>query len=207
MTEPSTAHLFLNDEFLAIIDRSDELTIVELSQKLRSHRLVDLQPRFVAPSPDATLPLPDASFDLVFCLSVLHHIPTVSAQVRELARVLSPGGHMLVLKPIVSLDNWTGPGKLELTKRERGMPLSLLRSILTDERPVVEYEARCDFPVTRRLPRGYDSVWSVSLDRLSSKATAWNYRYHPTSAILKIRPTGAFFMVNKRCSPVSVAAP
>ena len=79
-------------EFLAIIDRIDELTIDEPSQKLRSHRLGDLQPRYVEQSPDATLPFADSSFDLVFCLSVLHHILKVSAQVRELARVLSPGG-------------------------------------------------------------------------------------------------------------------
>jgi glycosyltransferase involved in cell wall biosynthesis len=194
-------------EFLAIIDRIDELTIVEPSQKLRSHRLGGLQPRYVDPSPDATLPFPDASFDLVFCLSVLHHIPKVSAQVRELARVMSPGGHMLVLEPIVSLGDWTGPRKAGLTKRERGIPLSLLRAMLTDEGLVVEYEALCDFPITRRLPRGYDSVWSVRLDRLLSKATAWNYRYHPTSAIQKIRPTGSFLVVTKPRSPESVSAP
>jgi hypothetical protein len=60
-------------EFLAIIDRINELTIVEHSQKLLSHRLSDLQPRYVDPSLDTTLPFPDASFDLVFCLSVLLH--------------------------------------------------------------------------------------------------------------------------------------
>ncbi|HZK75032.1 MAG TPA: glycosyltransferase [Clostridia bacterium] len=193
-------------EFLAIIDRIDELTIVEPSQKLRSHRLGGLKPRYIDPSPDAALPFPDASFDLVFCLSVLHHIPKVSAQVHELARVLSPGGHMLVLEPIVSLGDWTGPRKAGLTKRERGIPLSLLRSMLTDEGLVVEYEALCDFPITRRLPRGYDSVWSVRLDRLLSKATAWNYRYHPTSAIQKIRPTASYFVVIKPCSPATAAA-
>lgn len=194
-------------EFLAIIDRIDELTIVEPSRKLRSDRLGGLQPRYVDPSPDATLPFPEASFDLVFCLSVLHHIPKVSAQVRELARVLSPGGYMLVLEPIVSLGDWTGPRKAGLTKRERGIPLSLLRSMLTDEGLVIEYEALCDFPITRRLPRGYDSVWSVQLDRLLSQATAWNYRYHPTSAIQKLRPTGSFFVVTKPNSPASVSVP
>jgi glycosyltransferase involved in cell wall biosynthesis/SAM-dependent methyltransferase len=194
-------------EFQAIIDRIDELTIVEPPQKLRSRQLGGLQPRYVDSSPDATLPFPDASFDLVFCLSVLHHIPKVSAQVRELARVLSPGGHMLVLEPIVSLGDWTGPRKAGLTKHERGIPLSLLRSMLTDEGLVIEYQALCDFPITRRLPRGYDSVWSVRLDRLLSKATAWNYRYHPTSAIQKIGPTGSFFVVTKPRSPQSVAAP
>jgi hypothetical protein len=114
---------------------------------------------------------------------------------------------MLVLEPIVSLGDWTGPRKAGLTKRERGIPVSLLRSMLTNEGLVVEYEALCDFPITRRLPRGYDSVWSVHLDRLLSKATAWNYRYHPTSAIQKIRPTGSFFVVAKPCLLASADAP
>jgi SAM-dependent methyltransferase len=104
MTQPSTAHLFLCDDFLPIIDRIDGLTVVEPSQKLQPHRLGNLQPRHVDLSPDTALPFPDASFDLVCCLSVLHH-PKVSAQVRKLARVLSPRGHMLVLKPVVSLGN------------------------------------------------------------------------------------------------------
>ena len=79
--------------------------------------------------------------------------------------------------------------------------------MLTDEGLVVEYEALCDFPIRQRPRRGYDSVWSVRLDRLLSKATAWNYRYNATSAIQKIRPTGSFFVVNERCSPASVTAP
>jgi SAM-dependent methyltransferase len=101
----------------------ESLTIIGPSQKLRSHLLGGLQSRYVDPSPDAALPFPDASFELVFCLSVLHHIPKVSAQVRGLARVLSPGGHMLVLEPIVPLGDWTGPRKVGLSKRERGIPL------------------------------------------------------------------------------------
>jgi hypothetical protein len=206
MTEPSTARLFLSSEFLPIIDRIDGLTVVEPSQKLQPHRLGNLQPHYIDLSPDTAIPIPDASFDLVFRLSVLNH-PKVSAQVRELARVLSLDGHMLVLQPVVSLGDWTGPRKAKLTKRERGIPLSLLPSMLTDKGLVVEHEALCDFPITRRLPRGHDSVWSVRLYRLLSKATARNYRYHPVSAIQKIRPTGSFFVVTKRCSPASVTAP
>jgi hypothetical protein len=114
---------------------------------------------------------------------------------------------MLVHEPIVSRSDWTGPRKARLTKRERDILLSFVPSMLSDKGLVVEHEALCDFPIPGRLPRGYDSLWSVRLDRLSSKATAWNYRYHPTSAILKTRPTGSFFVVNKRCSPASVAAP
>jgi SAM-dependent methyltransferase len=39
-----------------------------------------------------TLPLPDASFDLVFGHAVLHHIPNLSAAFAEFHRVLRPGG-------------------------------------------------------------------------------------------------------------------
>ncbi|MFZ2057575.1 MAG: methyltransferase domain-containing protein [Acidimicrobiales bacterium] len=194
-------------EFLEIIDRIGEPTIVEPSQRLRSHRLDELQLRYVDSSPVATLPFPDSSFDPVFCLSVLHRIPKVSAQVRELARVLSPEGHRLAHEPTVPLGYWTRSGNAGVTKRECGIALSLLRSTLADEDLLVEYEALRDFPFRQRPRRGYDSVWSVRLDRLLSRATAWNYRYNATSAVQKIRPTGSFFVVNKRCSPASVAAP
>jgi hypothetical protein len=114
-------------EFLAIIDRIDELTIVEPSQKLRSHRLGDLQPRYVDSSSDTTLPFPDSSFDLVFCLSVLRHIPKVSAQVRELARVLPRGVHARSRADRVSrrLD-WSPQGGAD---RARVQHLSLAPSL------------------------------------------------------------------------------
>jgi hypothetical protein len=67
-------------DFLAIIDRIDELAIAEPSQRLRSHRIGSLQPRYVDPSSDTTLPFPDASFDLVFCRRVPYRIPKVSSR-------------------------------------------------------------------------------------------------------------------------------
>jgi glycosyltransferase involved in cell wall biosynthesis/SAM-dependent methyltransferase len=194
-------------EFLAIADRIDSLTIVEPSKKLRSDEIGPLRPRYVDPSPDAALPFADGSFDLIFCLSVLHHLPKVSVQLHELTRVLAPGGHMLVLEPIVSLGDWTGPRKPGLTKRERGIPLQILRSMLSEEGLTIEYEALCDFPLTRRLPGGYDSSWAVQLDRLLSRATAWNYRYHPATSFQKIRPTGSFFVVAKPAAPVPGDSP
>lgn len=42
------------------------------------------------------LPLADGELDLVFCVSVLEHIPDLAGTVREIVRVLRPGG-MLVL--------------------------------------------------------------------------------------------------------------
>jgi SAM-dependent methyltransferase len=43
--------------------------------------------------------LPDESFDLIFCSHVLEHVPDDAAAMRELCRVLEPGGLSLVLVP------------------------------------------------------------------------------------------------------------
>ena len=130
----------------------------------------------------------------MFCLSVLRRTPTVLVQVRELTRVLSPG-------------DWAGPRKAGPTKRYRGSLLCVIGSMPMVEGLVVQSGALRDFPITRRLPRGYDPVWSVRLGRLLSQAIAWNYRYHPTSAIQKVRPTGSFFVATKPHSSASVSVP
>ena len=45
------------------------------------------------------IPAPDASFDFVYCINVLHHLPSVADQRRafaEFTRVLRPGGLIFV---------------------------------------------------------------------------------------------------------------
>ena len=42
------------------------------------------------------LPFPDNSFDVVFCITVLAFIPDASTAVREMARVLRPGGRLVI---------------------------------------------------------------------------------------------------------------
>jgi len=52
---------------------------------------------------DATaIPVPDASFDLVLCTEMLEHVPEPIRVVRELARVLKPGGRLLLTAPLGS---------------------------------------------------------------------------------------------------------
>jgi SAM-dependent methyltransferase len=47
---------------------------------------------------DATsLDFPDDTFDVVYSFGVLHHIPNVEQAVREIGRVLKPGGELLVM--------------------------------------------------------------------------------------------------------------
>jgi SAM-dependent methyltransferase len=45
------------------------------------------------------LPFPDASFDAVLCTEVLEHIPDPTETLREIHRVLKPGGRLLLTIP------------------------------------------------------------------------------------------------------------
>lgn len=52
---------------------------------------------------DATaIPVADGSFDAVLCTEMLEHVPDPVAVVRELARVLRPGGRLLLTAPLGS---------------------------------------------------------------------------------------------------------
>ncbi len=42
------------------------------------------------------LPFPDSSFDLVFCITVLAFVPDADNAIREMARVLRPGGRLVI---------------------------------------------------------------------------------------------------------------
>jgi SAM-dependent methyltransferase len=70
----------------------------------------------VVASLDAPLPLPDGRFDLVVCALVLTHVPGLSRTIGEFARVLRPGGHLLVtdFHPAAVARGWRtdchGPG-------------------------------------------------------------------------------------------------
>lgn len=55
----------------------------------------------------ARLPFPDRSFTVATCGRVLHHAPDPRRAIEELARVVAPGGRLLVIEPV-------GPANREL---------------------------------------------------------------------------------------------
>jgi len=54
-----------------------------------THHVGDLQ----------AMPLPDASYDTVVCTQTLHHVPDAGAALAEMARVLRPGGRLILSAP------------------------------------------------------------------------------------------------------------
>jgi SAM-dependent methyltransferase len=68
---------------------------LDLSPHARDNPNVDSQVRGTV----ETLPFPDASFDAVLCTHVAEHLPHPEVAFREMARVLRPGGRLLLLTP------------------------------------------------------------------------------------------------------------
>ncbi len=65
----------------------------------------DLEAQFGPERIDVTrLQFEDASFDVVMCNHVLEHVPEDRRAMREIARVLKPGGQAILLVPDVSAD-------------------------------------------------------------------------------------------------------
>ncbi len=48
------------------------------------------------------IPVPDGTFDAVLCTEVLEHVPEPVAVVKEIARVLRPGGRLILTAPLGS---------------------------------------------------------------------------------------------------------
>ncbi|HLC77857.1 MAG TPA: class I SAM-dependent methyltransferase [Candidatus Nanoarchaeia archaeon] len=188
------------DELLPIINKINEIYIVEPSEKLRAQKIGEKKPVYVTPEISGRIKFPDNSFDLVTCFGVLHHIPNVSFVLQEMVRVTKPGGIILVREPIVSMGDWRKP-RSGLTKRERGIPLDFFRRLIKDNNLEIVSERLVLFPLLRRMDfdnhTGGNSRLIVKLDYLLSKMFSWNNKYHATNIFHKIRPQSIFYVLQK----------
>jgi SAM-dependent methyltransferase len=96
------------------------------------------------------LPFADQSVDLVLCRDVLHHVDDADQAVRELRRVIKPGGSVWIIEP-----NGRNPliRILALVRpHERGLlrnSTQSLRRLVTAHFPAAQIEVRQPMPIDR----------------------------------------------------------
>jgi ubiquinone/menaquinone biosynthesis C-methylase UbiE len=86
------------------------------------------------------LPYPDASFDAAYLVAVLGEIPDQPAAMNELARVLKPGGR-LVVGELFGDPHWVSPRSLRARAEDAGLAFERRSG------PAVGYFARFGRPV------------------------------------------------------------
>ncbi len=90
------------------------LSIVFARQKPRRYIQCDLYPSVpnVERVDMLAMPYPDRTFDLVIANHVLEHVADDQAAIREIARVLKPGGYAVLQTPFsaVLTNTWSDPG-------------------------------------------------------------------------------------------------
>lgn len=144
--------------------------------------------RFQQGSVEGRLSFPDASFDKVLCLDVLEHLHKRDEAMREMRRVLKPGGILLLAVPNTE-TTWK--------KRQRSVGLPFYsdpdHKIEYTQDEIREVCARHRFAIQGFSPVVYD-VWYAGLIDLAGgislslyrKLLAWKHRYakaHPEESI------------------------
>lgn len=189
-------------EFKPVADQIDEITILDPSDAFsRVTEIHGCPCRYVKPVSKGDMPFPDASFDLITSLGVLHHIPNVSHIMRECARCLVKDGVMLIREPIVSMGDWSKP-RPGLTKRERGIPLNIFREIVHLSGLRVVHEALCMFPVISRIAgslgiAAYNDKAFTFADSILSRIFSWNCKYHRACLFEKFGPASVYFVLTR----------
>lgn len=178
------------------------LTFVEASDNFKSV----LRERFptsvvIHPQPSGQMALPNESQDVVCAFSVLHHIPNVSAVIREVSRVTKPNGIFLVREPCSSMGDWRYPRSA--TPNERGISARLLGKIASDYDFQLERKTPILFePINKLLKKtiGFQMIpfgILFAVDRFISSVVALNDHYWRDTFLKKIGPSGYFYVFRK----------
>lgn len=188
-------------EFMPIISKIQNLTIVEPSDYLQSPKLGHLVPKYIKPNIDGFLEFPDNSFDLITCLGALHHIPNVSFVLSEIIRVLEKNGILLLREPIRTMGDWRFCRE-GLTKNERGIPHIYFDNIFKKNNVEIVKKQFCESlflsKILGKLFKVNNGTYLYQkIDKFISRILQWNIHYHPNSNIQKLAPGSVFYVVRK----------
>lgn len=193
------------EELLPVLERIEHITILDPSDAFSDLRRIGTVPcDYRKPNMNGSMPFRSGQFDLITCLGVMHHIPNVSAVMKECHRCLASDGVMLIREPIVSMGDWTRP-RPGLTKRERGIPIDIFHRIIGDSGFRIRHKALCIFPPLPRLAAKlnigvYRNYGLTALDALLCRIFSRNLTYHRTGIWSKFGPSSAYFVLEKRNS-------
>ncbi|MEP6622895.1 MAG: class I SAM-dependent methyltransferase [Acidimicrobiia bacterium] len=113
------------------------------------------------------IPCADGSVDLVFAFAAAHHFGAHRSTLREIERVLAPGGHALYLHEPGSRD-WIYPLALKrVTAKRPVVPEDLLRyRHLVELATEIGLDARVEFSPTLTYRGGVETVYYLGLRKL-----------------------------------------
>jgi len=89
-------------ERVTAVDISPEM-LTQLQARAKSMGLANIEP---VEGDVESLPLPDASHDVVVCSQTLHHAESPLACLKEAFRILVPGGRLLVIDLLAHTEEW-----------------------------------------------------------------------------------------------------
>jgi len=189
------------EELRPIARRARSIVIVEPGAYSDSN-LDGTDVTYRRPVASGRLAASDGEFDLVTCFGALHHVPNVTAVVRELGRVMQSGGWALVREPVITMGDWRRPRR-GLTRHERGIPHRILESAFLAAGLNVLRRHRCVHTLTPRIGRllgasCFNSRILTRLDSVLSAGTPWPIVYHPTQVWQKLQPCSIFYVLRKR---------
>ncbi|MDR0732970.1 MAG: class I SAM-dependent methyltransferase [Dysgonamonadaceae bacterium] len=188
-------------ELLPIINRIENLCIIDSSAQTVSKKLGHVTPKYLKATVSGKIEMPDETFNLITCFSVLHHIPNVTFVVSELFRVLQKGGYLLLREPINSMGDWRNK-RAGLTKHERGIPPQYLKNIILSQKCKIIKLTHHHFIysfLVRKLhsPKFLRSKWYLKLDHILSELFLCNFYYHPKNYLQRISPNSIYYVIIK----------